>query len=190
LLQELQSLGSVPARVIGKHTANTRIVRFNPNGNEIATADDIGEIRLWSLNFTSNNKPPLRVFKGNGQVLFNFWFDPDGNSLMVPRDGMTLRWDLTAPVDTEPFVFREYGYPGTFDTKHQRLAMAVQSGLTFYDYLPPRFYEFHGPVPTQVSASVRFTPLLRWNETSCSQSWSFIDQCLPGFQRERKLFCR
>jgi serine/threonine protein kinase/WD40 repeat protein len=155
LLEDLQSLENVPAKVIGKHNAKTRIVRFNPIGNEIGTADDLGEIRLWSLNFTSNRKEPLRIFKGNGQVLFNFWFDPDGTSLMVPRDGMTLRWDLTAPQDVEPSILREYATHGTFDTKQRLLVMP---GITVYDYQPPPFYEFRGLVPTQGSSSVRFTP--------------------------------
>lgn len=153
LLEDLQNLGTHPARVIGQHTTKSLIVRFNPNGNEIGTSDNIGEIRLWSLNFKSNRQEPLRIFKGNGQPVFNFWFDSDGTSLMVPRNGMTFRWDLTVPQDAEPYYFREYGAHGTFDSKHRWLMM---SGL-FYDYSPPPFYEFRGLVPTQGSSSVRFT---------------------------------
>ena len=158
LVEDLQQLGKVPAKLIGEHTTPAGIVRFNPNGYELGTADAIGEIRLWSLDFELNQKEPLRIFAGNGQPLFNFWFDPDGTSLMVPRDGVTLRWDLTAPVDLQPSVLHEYGVHGSFDSKHRWLAMPVGAGIGLYNYLPPPFYEFRGLVPTQGSSSVRFTP--------------------------------
>ena len=75
---------------------------------------------------------------------------------MAPRDGVTYRWDLKAPRDTEPFLLHGGGH-GTFDNRHQSLALSG-SGILVYNFEQPPFYEFHGLVPTQGSSNVRFTP--------------------------------
>lgn len=155
-ISDLSEDGVSSARLIGTHSAKAQLVRFNPNGTEIASSDANGEIRLWSLSPTSQK--PLRIIAGNGQPLFNLWFDPRGTSMMAPRDGYVFRWDLTAPADAEPQSWRGEARFGTYDQRNHALALAGRSMIVQYDSSLPESYTFKGILPTQTSSSVRFLP--------------------------------
>lgn len=154
-LNELGPSGIGESRLIGMHSNKTTLIRFNPNGSQIASSDEKGEIRIWLLE--SSYREPVRLIPGKGQPLFNFWFDPDGTSLMTSREGFLLRWDLTTPADAEPMSWRGTGNFATFDQTGS-LAITDSTKIAFYNYKPPDSYVFHGKVPAQQSSQVRFMP--------------------------------
>lgn len=157
-------------KLVGSHSAETKLVRFQSNGNQIASADSTGEIRLWSLLTETRN--PDRVIAGNG-ALMNLWFDPKGSYLFAShRDSKTIRrWDLTAPDDTEPLVFSqmsEWGSWVTFDKDNRWMAVAWHQSLAFYPLSQSYPYIFHG-TGQEGSFGIGFTP----NGKALINSFSF-----------------
>lgn len=162
-VEELETLGKRPARMIGTGPKETWQIRFNPNGTQCATGNEKGDILLWSLDPASDPKHPLRVFSGNGSRLFDFWFDSQGESIFTAREGFVFRWDLTATQDADPMVWRKDGNgpEATVDSKHQRFVLGIGEDITFYSYTPQPWYAFHVPVtnaPGQHPSNLRFTP--------------------------------
>lgn len=132
-IRSLEAPGIGPEKLVGSHDADTDVIRFRPDHDELASSDINGEIRLWS--FGPGTENPVRVIGGNSQRVFCLWFDPTGASLLVPRDGSILRWDLTAPPDTLPFAFQtpegDHRWVA-FDKKGNWMATAGYSTIAFY----------------------------------------------------------
>lgn len=130
-IRSMDASGIGPERLVGTHAAEGDVVRFHPNGNEIASSDNTGEIRLWSLVPGISN--PERVIPGNGPRE-RLWFDPKGSFLLAPGERTLLRWDLTVP-EAEPLVFRyqdESPRAVTFDNNGRWMAVAGSSTIAFY----------------------------------------------------------
>lgn len=152
-VRSLDVSGIGPEKLVGTHAAVTD-VRFHPNGNEIATSNSHGEIRLWSLNPGTTN--PIRVIVGNGPGN-RLWFDPRGKFLLAPGDGALLRWDLSAP-EAEPLAFRyqeETPRAVTFDKESHWMAVAGPSTIAFYALTHNYPFIFRGP---KFGGHVRFMP--------------------------------
>jgi WD40 repeat protein len=151
--RSLDASGIGPEKLIGMHEAVTDI-RFRPDGNEIASSDHHGEIRLWSLVPGLTN--PVRVIAGNGPGN-RIWFDPTGRFLLAPGGGGLLRWDLSVP-ESEPMAFRyqeEEPRAVTFDQEGRRMAVAGQSTIAFYPLIHSYPHIFRG---SKFGGHVRFLP--------------------------------
>lgn len=131
--------------------SKTGVIRFNPNGKELATASGDGQIKLWSLENQFAQKQPLRTLDGRGGNLWNMWFDSDGSSLMVPG---FIRWDLNAPLEADPLSWTEPGNEGNVDSKNRWLVVSGKNTVNVYHYLPQPSYTFRACG----GSNVRFTP--------------------------------
>lgn len=156
-MEELNRPGS--PRLVGIDPGRVILqIRFNPNGSQVASGNGKGEIKIWSRESTTPLQP-VRILPGNGQKLFNFWFDNEGRTLISSREGQILQWDLAASLDAEPIVWRQSGggYYGSFDSQ-QHWQEIAGNGVAVYTYSPPQSYTFRGTVPSQGPANVRFLP--------------------------------
>lgn len=138
-------------KLVGYHTVETEMVRFNPNGSEIASADSNAEIRLWSV--VPGTKNPIRVISGNSQYT-KLWFGSSGSLLFALR-GELFGWDLTAPIDAEPFVFSHLREIRSVSLENDDRWMSIVGGTTlaFYPMTDKYPYIFRNK-----SSNIRFTP--------------------------------
>lgn len=144
-IRSLDTSGIGPETLVGTHAADGAVVRFHPNGAEIASSDQSGEIRIWSL--VPGMKNPVRVIAGTGEKRTRLWFDPTGAFLLAPGDRTLLRWDLTVP-ESEPLVFRyqeEVPNAVAFERDGRWMAVAGFSAIAFYPLTHNYPTAFRGP---------------------------------------------
>lgn len=155
-VRTLDASGIGTEKSVGIHDADVDVIRFRPDYDELASSDINGEIRLWALEAGKLN--PVRVIPGNNQRVFCLWFDPKGSSLLVPRDGQILQWDLTAPQDAMPFSFKtpegDHRWVA-FDESGNLMATAGYSTVAFHRLSHTYPYVFSGIGGTSNPA---FTP--------------------------------
>ena len=101
----LDHLESAPARAVGTHEGEIRNVRFHPGGELIASADEHGEIRVWSL--AGGATTPARTLHGQRAGMTSLRFDGSGSRLAASGNDQTVRiWDLDGPPDADPLELR------------------------------------------------------------------------------------
>ena len=154
-VEDLQGLGTGTSPLVLKHSGEVRQIRFNPSKNGIAASNEKGEIRLWNLDHT-NISEPARIIAGNGQPLQSSWFGPGGESFMAAVSGAILQWDLSAP-EADPFLWVGGGHGARYDSKNRWFVMATVGSIDFYQDAGQRSLVFHGIMPNQSSANIRFT---------------------------------
>ena len=72
---------------------------------------------------------------------------------MYGREGLIFRWDLTAPLDAEPMIWKnDRPWYGSFDNKKRWFALSD----ALYNYGPPQVYTFRASVPDHNHASPIF----------------------------------
>ena len=97
--RSLDHLETSPETIIGKHTSEVTVVSFHPNGEQIASGDSSGEIRIWPVTPHSNKEARTFLEKDAVQGLF---FDPSGTLLAIKVGERTARLrDLSAPSEAE-----------------------------------------------------------------------------------------
>jgi WD40 repeat protein len=82
-------LGSKKARVVGTHPSPLWAVAFSPDGVHIATGDEDGVVRIWSL-----EKPGVVELNGHEGVIRGLAFGRDGRTLVSASEDESARiWD-------------------------------------------------------------------------------------------------
>ena len=110
-VRPLQNFDNAQEQLVGSHDHEVVRVGFRPNGNEIATADSTGEIRMWS--FTQNSEGPFRKIAARAPVGWDLSFDPSGTKFAAAygdNDLTLCLWDLNGPADADPLILRRQ-YP-------------------------------------------------------------------------------
>ena len=80
-------------------------MRFHPGGELIASADEHGEIRVWSL--AGGATTPARTLHGQRAGMTSLRFDGSGSRLAASGNDQTVRiWDLDGPPDADPLELR------------------------------------------------------------------------------------
>jgi WD40 repeat protein/tRNA A-37 threonylcarbamoyl transferase component Bud32 len=112
-LVDLAKSGRQPERLVGRHDDPLARFAFHPNGEILATIDQQGEIRLWSL--ASSEGKPRRSIQ-SVEVCIDLRFDRDGKHLAATSigGGIAHVWDLAAPPDADPMVFKRGGAAAAF----------------------------------------------------------------------------
>ena len=95
---------TVRPRLVGRHEADVQLLEFHPDGDRLASVDESGEIRLWSLE--AEGEEPLRILLGDAGPQ-GLEISPDGSWLAVtvhpPGSKTSIQlWDMNAPVDADP----------------------------------------------------------------------------------------
>lgn len=154
-LKSLDVSGTGSEALVGTHAADGDVVRFHPGGDEIASSDKTGEIRLWSLVPGTSN--PIRVIAGTGGERTRLWFDPTGKFLLAPGGNGLLQWNLALP-EAEPLTFRyqeEEPRAVSFDKEGRWMAVAGLSTIAFYPLTHNYPYTFRG---SKFGGDLRFMP--------------------------------
>jgi WD40 repeat protein len=103
----LRGLETAAPKIVGRHSGNVVGVAFHPDGNQVVSADNSGEVRIWSR--TSETTNPLRDMRVEGQVQGPLRFDDAGRWLGTTSSlGWAYLWDLWAPVGQEPIELRGF----------------------------------------------------------------------------------
>jgi WD40 repeat protein len=109
----LESSRSVPPTLLARHNRPIRWVTFHPDGQQLASADEGGEIKLLSLAGEEVNV--LGVLQGKPDMNAVL-FDRRGSKLMSLLDtGIAQVWDLSAPLDADPIEVGVADWGGTFN---------------------------------------------------------------------------
>ncbi len=85
-VQSLERIGAAAPGMIGSHPSSIRSIRFLPKGDRIASVDQAGQIRIWSL--SSHDHTPDRVLQGPVPP-GDMRFDQRGTWLNVGVEGKT-----------------------------------------------------------------------------------------------------
>jgi WD40 repeat protein len=94
-----------PSRPVGRHEHRISRLRFDPKGEQLATVDQSGEIRIWSTASTSS--VPLRTFNLGGVPTGQLAFDRSGRWLAGHGVNRGVRlFDLAAPRGTTALTLR------------------------------------------------------------------------------------
>jgi serine/threonine protein kinase/WD40 repeat protein len=107
VLVDLAKTGRQAERLVGRHDEPLARITFHPDGETLATIDQQGEIRLWSL--ASGDGKLLRSIRGIDHCVDLRFDRPGGRLAATSVAGMTHVWDLAAPPDSDPMVFRMGG---------------------------------------------------------------------------------
>ncbi len=102
-LVDLAKSGRQRERLVGRHDAPVGRLAFHPDGETLATIDEQGEIRLWSL--APDGGKPFRSLQ-SVKLCFDFRFDRYGGHLAAVGAGLVHVWDLAAPPDADPIILR------------------------------------------------------------------------------------
>ena len=138
-----------PERILGRSRDDVWALMFAPKGERLASIDQSGEIRLWSL--AAGARAPLRILegpKGTGPPL-PFLFKGDESALATgTTDGALYVWDLNGPPDAQPAILRRPEeinlFPAAFDPSGQWLVASDGRTVAFWPLSSPRMRALHG----------------------------------------------
>jgi len=133
----LRPLGGAEAtgRVIGHHTDAVHVVTFFPRGDGVASVDQAGEIRLWSLD--PGSLAPMRTLRGPKSPARLLAVDANGTHLARAGIGGAMHlWDLRDPPDAAPVVLKrpelDFRKSGRFDPTGRWLVLTNAFDVAFW----------------------------------------------------------
>ena len=155
-LVDLAESGRQPERSVGRHDEVLVQLAFHPDGETLATIDQKGEIRLWSL--ASGGGKPRRSMQ-SVENSSDLRFDRHGRHLAATSWGIAHVWDLAAPPDADPMVLQQ----GLLAAFHPAGEWIATSGMDAARIWPlgrsyPRVLRGH----TQGVGSIAFGPQGDW----------------------------
>ena len=161
----LRSLdGTHRERVLGEHPVEVLDARFSSTGDVVASVDESGEIRVWSL-----AKGLLRILHGPKGLSVLPLLDAEGRRVTRAGPNNTVQlWDLTDPPDARPVVFGRPGPSvivfGAFDPRGRWLATTYgPQTVEFWPLANP--YVRALPVESAAASGVAFTSDGLWLAT-------------------------
>lgn len=147
-----------------KHTSDVTAVTFHPDGEQIASADSSGEIRLRPLSPHSNKEPRV-FFEKEAVGSGGLYFDRSGSFLAIKVGERMVRLrNLSAPLEAESRLLFRGGLNSIlhveFHPTDPWIAIVARETLLFYPLNHTYPYEFHGKGQmAQIgSFEVGFTP--------------------------------
>ncbi|MCI0416176.1 protein kinase [bacterium] len=151
--------GTSSGTLLEKHNAEVTAVTFHPDGEQVASADASGEIRIWPV--TANSKKERRVFFEKEAAL-GLYFDHSGSHLAIKAGERSVRIkDLLAPSETESRLLFQAGLDSVFHVAFHPtdpwVAVVGRERLRFYplDHPYPFFFKGTGQIG---SFDIGFTP--------------------------------
>jgi len=101
-LYSLQHLDRGPVRVLGQHDWPVTGVLFGPSGDLVASDDNHGNLRLWSV--ASGSRDPVLQTQGTAAR-----FDPTGSRLAVDDNWTMKVWSLHSPGSARTTLLTGWG---------------------------------------------------------------------------------
>jgi serine/threonine protein kinase/WD40 repeat protein len=191
-IRPLAGMEDTPGILVGEHEHNVLKVSFHPNGKQIASADDTGEIRIWSLSGKSNT--PIRKFDGKGPLMSPFFlpiippghpfFNSSGSILAVSYEDKSLRlWDMNGPAEADPFVLRRSVVPPApyiaFDPSNRWITVNYNDSLAFWPIVHTYPYVLNGKGLKDEGTLLTFTQdgkqLASWFNDGSIRLWKMND---------------
>jgi WD40 repeat protein len=144
-------------RLVGRHAAGVGGLAFGPQGKRLASADDVGEVRIWDLE--SRSHEPQRVLHHPPGLVRYLRFDKTGTKLAATSfAGHTALWSLEGPPDAGPLILRQEHrlIDATFHPSGDWLATASSTGVEVWPLGQrfPRVLSGHG----KTVADIAFLP--------------------------------
>jgi WD40 repeat protein len=133
-------------------------LKFHPDGNQIASGDSSGQIRIWSVGQYSNKAP--RVFSEIEEVS-GLFFDHSGSILAISTGGKIRIRNLSIADEAESFVLlqREMMLRNVaFHPTDQWLVVVALNQLLFYPASSRYPYKLQGEEGNWHSSDINFTP--------------------------------
>jgi WD40 repeat protein len=161
----LRSLdGTHRERILGEHRGEVQAATFSPEGDSVASLDESGEIRIWSL---AEGAGLPRVLQGPKPRVPLLLLDPEGRRVVTPGLNNSIHlWDLDDPPDAQPAVLGGAGpatgwVSGAFDPGGHWLATTYSQAIEFWPFSSPRARVLPGFALANGSR-VAFTSDSRW----------------------------
>jgi WD40 repeat protein len=162
-LRRLDDASGAPSRLLGSHADAVTQVTFFPVGDRVASVDQAGEIRIWSL--ASHALKPWRFIHGVGGLQWLLAVDDQGTRLARGELASSVHlWDFRDPPDAEPLLLKRpdvcYAPSGAFDPRGWWLASGNAVSIAFWPLIHPWKRSFPGAHPS--TYQLEFTPDGRW----------------------------
>lgn len=125
-----------PPLRLGVHQGNVVELAFHPDGTRVASRDEFGDIKVWSV--AADSSDPIRSFHDEGSRQIGFdptgrWFASHGMAGGYPKVHL---WDLSAPQGTEPITLARtdgiFAFDLTFHPRKPWLVTANHSDAGFW----------------------------------------------------------
>jgi len=95
---DLKKKGSI--KLINRHKVIIIAVKFSPNGNFLASADEAGIIKIWDATQIDNNKEPLAEINAHRLGINGITFSPDSEMIASSSVEKTIKiWNIRKALD-------------------------------------------------------------------------------------------
>jgi WD40 repeat protein len=87
-------------KLINRHKVLIDFVKFSPDGNFLASADDTGIIKIWDANQLDTNKEPLAEINAHRLGIYGIAFSPDSEMIASSSAEKTIKiWNIRKALD-------------------------------------------------------------------------------------------
>lgn len=148
-------------KLINKHKKQIYAVKFSPDGNFLASADDAGTIKIWDANHLDKNKEPLAEINAHTLGIYGIAFSPDSEMIASSSLERSIKiWNIRKALD----YYKKYKLPLN-QTDYVQILKGHTSVINRIAFNP----KFRSNIESNVfmiasSASDQTIRLWNWNE--------------------------